>query len=304
MTLRLDPRSIVFDEFGGLEPAEPQWLAERAYWEDYNHRFFRSNGLDYRPEDSNVDRWLTACDRAPYAFMARALLPRLSARMGDLSDIDMVLFAHWLPDLHLGTSVTNFALHHLGLTEGFGFALSDRGRSAPLFALNCLDRCLTGARRRAILMVMDQKHLLYRSALVDRLDPVNSAAVMVLDRTPGAGLAVSGYHRIPQQPAASLPATLRGLLADWGCAAAQTTLIADPALLALADHRGRGLAQDPRHLCAAPFAALARCADLTGPVVLLCQEGAELTALCLKPQPAAVTGTGPDTGLMAERVPA
>src|SRR5436190_20125643 len=102
--------------------------------------------------------------------MAEALLNRLSQRAA-ISDVDFVLLAHWLPDLHLGTSVTNFAMHHLGLSGAFGFAISDRGLSAPLFAVECIDKYLRDGRGKAVLMIMDQKHLLYKSALIDSLSP-------------------------------------------------------------------------------------------------------------------------------------
>lgn len=294
MTLRLVPHSLVFGEFGCLEPTQPQWLAEKAYWEDYNQRFFRSNGLDYSAADSNVDRWLTAHDRAPYAFMARELLGQMQARVEGLDTIDMVLLAHWLPDLHLGTSVTNFALHHLAVPDGFGFAISDRGCSAPLFAIHCLARYLTGNRRRALLMVMDQKHLLYRSPQVDALDPVNSAAAMVFERDADSGLAFGGYQRTAAPPAQAL----RNLLQSWDCDPQTTTLIADPELLDLTCHRGPMWAQNPRHLCAAPFAALAQRGAAAGDVMMLCQDGQALTALCLKARTAPAHRMGATSGLV------
>src|SRR5260370_40721871 len=102
--------------------------------------------------------------------MAEALLTRL-ARNAVLTDVDFVLLAHWLPDLHLGSSVTNFAMHHLGLGKAFGFAISDRGLSAPFFALDCIDKYLRSGRNKARLLVMDQTHLLYKSGLTAALMP-------------------------------------------------------------------------------------------------------------------------------------
>jgi hypothetical protein len=281
MTLRLDRRTIVFSEFGCLEPTEPQWLKEKAYWEDFNQRFFRSNGLPYGPADSNVDLWLTALDRAPFAFMVRELLPLLG-KQADLANIDFVLLAHWLPDLHLGTSVTNFALHHLGLTRAFGFAISDRGRSAPLFALNCISRYLIGERKRAVLMVMDQKHLLYRSPLVETLDPGNTAALMVLERDGSQGMHYAGYRRYPGLATPEVGKGVARLCEEFGLAAAQTTLIADPEVLSLACHSGPMRAQDPKHLCSAPFAVLSQAADTGGDSLILIYEEQCLSAVCLR----------------------
>ncbi|MGD9918242.1 MAG: hypothetical protein AB7U46_09495 [Paenirhodobacter sp.] len=271
MSLRLSCEDIVFSEFGNLEPAQESWREEADYWEDFNRRFFASNGRSYGPQDSNVAAWLGAPDRAPYAEMARLLLPRLQERLGPLDDIDFVLFAHWLPDLHLGTSVTNFALHHLGLEGAFGFALSDRGRSAPLFALNCIDRYLQGPRRKALLMVMDQKHLLYRSELLERLDPVNCGAAMVLERDGARGKALRDYRRTAGVGIAGAGEVLAGLMRSWGCSAQGTTLIADPELLEQLRYTGPCLPNAARQLCAAPFAQLASGAA-RGDVVIAIHE--------------------------------
>lgn len=289
MTVRLDPGSLRFAEFGGLEPHQPQWLQEKEYWEDYNHRFFRSNGRQYQAEDSNVDTWLTANDRAPHAFMARELLDRMQPKIGAAPDIDLVLFAHWLPDLHLGTSVTNFAQHHLGIRDGFGFAISDRGRSAPFFAMQCIERYLRAGHRRALLLVMDQRHLLYRSPMVDVLNPVNCAAAMVFDNSAGEGPSLGGYQRLLHQPGTTLQQGLRGLLDGWGCDPHTTTVVADPQVLDAVGHSGKVLAQNPRHLCAAPFAALAEAGLPKGDTVLLCHDQQALTAVLLGAQKVAPT---------------
>lgn len=284
MTVRLDPSSLRFAEFGCLEPHQRQWLQERAYWEDYNQRFFRSNGRQYRDEDSNVDTWLTANDRAPYAFMAREMLDQMQPHIGAMPNIDLVLLAHWLPDLHLGTSVTNFAQHHLGIRDGFGFAISDRGRSAPFFAMQCIDRYLRAGNRRALLLVMDQRHLLYRSPLVDALNPVNCAAAMVFDSEAREGPSLGGYQRLLHKPGTPLQQGLRSLLEVWGCDPHTTTVVADPQVLDAVGHSGKVLAQNPRHLCAAPFAALAQAGVPKGDTVLLCHDEQALTAVLLGAQ--------------------
>ena len=195
-----------------------------------------------------------------------------------------MLLAHWLPDLHLGTSVTNFAMHTLGLTDSFGFAISDRGRSAPLFALDCIGRYLGPERRRALLMVMDQKHLLYRAPLVEALRPANAAALMVLEHGGASGLHLAGYRRVPLVTAPDLAARLDGWCAEFGIDPDATCLVADPAVLAHVDHRGPTLAQAPRLLCSAPFAALAQCQG-DRPTLLVCHEQDCLTAVCLTPDP-------------------
>lgn len=279
MTLRLNPKQFLFREFGGLEPPDSDWLTEKSYWEDFNQRFFASNGQAYTAENSNVDSWLTATDRAPFACMARELLAELGDD-ADLAQTDIVLFAHWLPDIHLGTSVTNFAQHTLGITDGFGFAISDRGRSAPLFALHCAARYLTGDRKRAIVMVMDQKHLLYRAPLVEALAPANSATLMVLDRNATAdGLIFAGYRHFGGITADMVGETLARICVDFGVDPQVLTLIADPQVAQRAGHTGPVRLQEPRLLCSAPFAVLAQVADQPGEYLILSHENTDLSAV-------------------------
>ncbi|PLP59152.1 hypothetical protein CYK37_11780 [Mesorhizobium loti] len=256
MSIFIDPRTIVCGTFGGLEPAAAPVVDKVDYWEDYTRRFFKSNGRDYTESESNVVRWLSADDRAPFVEMVRALLPILSSR-ADLSNIDLVILAHWLPDIHLGTSVTNFALHTLELTEGLGFAISDRGASAPLFALHCIERYLTGPRSKALLMVMDQKHLLYRSELVERIDPLNSASLVLVQRDEHGPLRYRGYRRHHGIASVGLAEQLRIMAQDLGLHPQACTLIADADIADQPGWPGPVLIQDRRLLCSAPFAALA-----------------------------------------------
>ena len=225
--------------------------------------------------------WLQAPDRAPFAHMVGQLLPELEKRT-NLDDIDLVLLAHWLPDLHLGTSVTNYALHRLGLNNGFGFAISDRGPSAPLFALNCAQRYLSGGCKRALLMVMDQKHLLYRSDLVDRLKPRNSACLMVVEQNEEPGAAVSWYESRTGVPSEAIASTISDICHKNGMDRSSVTVIANPDVADAAQCQGPVLRQDPRLLCSAPFAVLAGAPDFSGAAVLTSYADGELTAVCLE----------------------
>jgi len=280
MTLRLDPHKIVGASFDGLEAPVEDPADQRAYWEDFNTRFFRSNGRDYDPAaESNVDNWLAAPDRASFAAMAGVLLEELKQRDG-LADIDLVLLAHWLPDLHLGTSVTNYALHWMGHPEGFGFAISDRGLSAPLFALDCAARYLARQGRRALVMTMDQKHLLYRSDTVDRLQPENSASLMLLETGDGAGLRYCGYRRHIGVESGDLPAVLDQSCRDLGLTPATTLLIADDSLPGLGEGFAGLRATRPSQMCAAPLRALMQSPE-PGDCLLVTRQDGEICVVGL-----------------------
>jgi hypothetical protein len=256
MTPHLSLQQIVWNQFGCLEPCQPGWLDDLQYWEDYTAAFFRANGLEYHSEDSNVREWLEAADRAPFVKMAEVLLTRLATNTV-LNDVDFVLLAHWLPDLHLGSSVTNFAMHHLGLDNAFGFAISDRGLSAPFFALECIDKYLRGGRKKALLMVMDQKHLLYKSDLTQALNPNNTACVMLLERSNGPGPAYLGYRRHVVTSPACLVQECLALFERLSLRREVTTIIASDGLIAGLGLPGHTCKADPRLVCAAPFIELA-----------------------------------------------
>jgi hypothetical protein len=272
MTISVDPKSIIWSTFNGLEPPAPDWARHIDYWEDYTRRFFGSNGKEYTSQDSNVARWLSAPDRAPFVHMLKALLPLLKER-ADLSDVDLVIVAHWFPDIHLGTSVSNFALHYLGLENGFGFAISDRGLSAPFFALHCIDRYLVGDRKKALLITMDQKHLLYNSSVVAKIDPYNSASMMVLRRSDDGVLRYRGYCRNPDVVQQDLGNEIWQIATRFGIDATQSTLIADPDILRHVEWAGPTHAQNRRLLCTAPFAVLAdHAADCAGHLLVSYQS--------------------------------
>lgn len=284
MNLHLDPKKIVHSEFGCLEPVDPAWQEQHEYWEDFNARFFRSNGLAYVPaRHSNVSTWLQTADRAPFSSMLDALLPQLQAR-ADLSDVDLVLVAHWMPDLHLGTSVTNYALHKLDLDDGFGFAISDRGLSAPLYALHCAERYLRHGRRKALLIVMDQKHLLYRSTVVDRLNPSNTASLMVLEVNATSGFIYGGYERRTGVKSSEVPDAVAQICQAHRLKQSEVLVVADPEVAASLNKFGPVQQQQPQKLCSAPFACLA---ESEGPerdtILLTCQEG-ELAAVLFRAQ--------------------
>jgi hypothetical protein len=272
MAQDLDLEHIVWDRFGCLEPCQPEWLDDLSYWEDYTAALFQSNGRAYRPEDSNVRGWLQAADRAPFVRMAEVLLSRLAAR-AVLDDVDFVLLAHWLPDLHLGTSVTNFAMHHLGLRTAFGFAISDRGPAAPFVAFDCIDNYLRGGRRKALLLVMDQKHLLYHSSVQASLRPDNNACIMLLARRPTPRLTYLGYRRLVLAAPRSVHDTCQAILASLSLRSDATTIITSDPLLAALPLGAHTVAADRHLVCAAPFAALAGSLAPDRDYLLLVRDG-------------------------------
>ncbi|MEP3300176.1 MAG: hypothetical protein ABJO27_27450 [Pseudoruegeria sp.] len=286
MSVHFDVTHLVSGDFDCLEPADPAWLDQEDYWEDFNNRFFKSNGRVYdAAQDSNVKTWLTASDRAPFSAMADRLIDTLSERV-DLTDVDLVLLAHWMPDLHLGTSVTNFAQHKLSIDDGLGFAVSDRGPSAPLFAIDMAARYLEKGKRKALVMTMDQKHLLYRTPLVDQMRPRNAGAILLLEAGGSGGLQYGGYTRAANIPQTDVADYITQVCIDAGLDRKDVTIIAAPDLVVHLASDGPVAPYEMDRLCAGPFAALAELQALKGSVVLVTYYNGELVTVLLQVTPA------------------
>ncbi len=278
MSFALDTRKIVWDTFGGLEPPKPEWREQIGYWEDYARKFFSSNGMNFQPQDSNVEAWLMSEDRAPFVDMIGQLLPQLSAASAG-PDTDAILFAHWLPDIHLGTSVTNFAMHKLGLKDSLGFAISDRGLSAPFFAFDSLYKYLRMGRRHGLLLIADQKHVMYRSDIVERLDPMNAACIVPIDLDSTQGLTYRGYARQRITAGSTAAECLSAITHDFGLSLKNTVFIGPEDVLRGLDNVAGKTATNDRLVCAAPFVAFSEVDDLHPHHVLVCRDGDRLTAL-------------------------
>ncbi|PRY76663.1 hypothetical protein CLV80_108127 [Yoonia maritima] len=282
MSVHFDLTHLVSGDFECLEPADPAWLDQEEYWEDFNARFFNSNGRVYdTARDSNVKTWLTAPDRAPFSTMAEQLIDDLSGRV-DLTDVDLVLLAHWMPDLHLGTSVTNFAQHKLGIDNGLGFAVSDRGPSAPLFAIDMAARYLEKGKRKALVMTMDQKHLLYRTPLVDELQPRNAGAILLLEADGAGGMQYGGYTRAANVPEAEVVGHIAQVCSDAGLDRKDVTVIAAPDVVSLVADGGPAAPYEMDRLCAGPFAALADMQAFADSVLLITYYNGELVTVLLQ----------------------
>ncbi|OSM98823.1 hypothetical protein [Lonsdalea populi] len=278
MSLSLHPRHIIWNTFGELEPFNPAWLDEVEHWEDYIAAFFQSNGLPWDAAQSHVVECITAEDKAPFVRMMDQLLPSLQ-QVTDCRDVDAVMLAHWTPDLHLGTSVVNHVIHQLNLSEqSFALAISDRGLSAPLFAFDALHRYLRHGARRGLLLIADQKHLLYRSPLMETLAPHNSACIVAVNRD-DEGWRYLGYQRSALN-ASGLATHCEGIKHLFGLAD-NYHLVASPTLLSLLPAHDSPVPADDRLLCTSLFAALAQ-GDTRHDHLLLLQEETTITALAFQ----------------------
>src|SRR5207245_396827 len=135
----------------------------------------------------------------------------------------------------------------------------------------------------ALLMVMDQQHLLYHSPVRASLTPDNNACIMLLARRATPGLTYLGYRRLVLTSPSSVAHTCLAIMASLSLKTHTTTIItADPLITSLSLPADTVTAD--RHLvCAAPFAALS---DMVAPnrdYLLLTRDGPAVCGVAFRP---------------------
>ncbi|MCU1748581.1 hypothetical protein [Pseudomonas sp. 6D_7.1_Bac1] len=252
MTLCLDPADIVFQSFHHTEAPLPEWEADIPHWRSYVQHFFLANGETLNPQDEQVQAWITSQERAAFSDMVGLLLPQLAAVI-EPQRVKTVLMAHWTPDLHMGSSVVNAAIHQMGLSACLALAISDRGPDAGLFALDGLNDCLAGKDEDGLLLIAEQKNLMYFSPLMAGLQPENNACVCLVNKQQ-RGLRYRGFRRAPLAQWSN--EWLSHAVEHLGLAKERLTLIGPARLLEKAHVGAHSFAVNPHLLCAAPFVAL------------------------------------------------
>ncbi|AHL34079.1 hypothetical protein CD58_14675 [Pseudomonas brassicacearum] len=163
---------------------------------DFVNAFFCSHGHSGQAQDAHALRWYAAQD-VTFRTMLKQLVGEL-ANQAVLNDLDLVVLAHWTPDVEVGCSVTNAIIYETGAHDAFGMAISDHGLSSTFLALQVIEDYLGdmnhgGQGKKALLLIADQDAILYDSPALARLNPVPSACVVMLRSLPG--------ERVGGQPA-------------------------------------------------------------------------------------------------------
>ncbi|MFJ4389494.1 hypothetical protein [Pseudomonas soli] len=261
---------------------------------DFVDAFFHSQGHDGQAQDLHAARWYAAQHQS-FRAMLRQLLRELANQVR-LDDLDLVVLAHWTPDVEVGCSVTNAIIHESGSRDAFGIAISDHGLSGAFLALQVIEDYLgdsdrDGHGKKALLLIADQDAILYDSPSLARFDPVASACIVMLRNLPGnrpggqiAGIAFKHYRSIP------FPITeqaLDDLLVDLDMFTPSEDLLpllilTTPALAGqlrehrqLADHRIESW--DDSLLSCAPWARLEQLAPSHQRILLMLPEGNALS---------------------------
>jgi hypothetical protein len=174
---------------------------------DFVNAFFHSQGHEGQALNLHAARWYAAQHQS-FRSMLKPLLGELANQV-QLDDLDLVVLAHWTPDVEVRCSVTNAIIHASGARDAFGIAISDHGLSSAFLALQVIEDYLgdcdrDGRGKKALLLIADQNAILYDSPSLARFNPVASACIVMLRTLPGnqpgsqsAGIAFKHYRKIP-----------------------------------------------------------------------------------------------------------
>ncbi|QMV15005.1 hypothetical protein [Vibrio spartinae] len=262
MTLSLNPATLICMPFFETAMPQPPTIVSEARVNHYLQAFYQANGQPFVPEDSHVREWLAGENQVSFTTMAEALVTQIVTRT-DLSDLDMVILAHWTPDAELGQAVTNYVLHRLALEDTFAFAFSDTGLVSPVMALDCIDRYLPSQKGKALLLVMDQNSLMFHSPVVDQHPISNAASGMVVERN-SAGRQIHVRIHEGTEPGAE-NTVLQQVSEQYGLMAESTTVICAPEIAARLSPQRHIRCTRPDLLCAAPFWEMQQAIAAGGP---------------------------------------
>ena len=125
----------------------------------------------------------------------------------------------------------------------------------------------------------DQKHVMYKSDLVHRLDPKNAACVVHVDTENQSGMRYAGYCRHVRTAGESAASAIAAILDGMGLDPARTCPVGPATLLDQVRSGADRIETQSRLVCSAPFAALAQTQDCTRNHLLLCEDDQTISAL-------------------------
>ncbi|WP_248751771.1 hypothetical protein [Pseudomonas sp. MWU15-20650] len=207
MPLEFATSHILWRQFGRQNDAFAADAGQLKIVTDFVNGFFRSHAHPGHAQDFHATRWYASQHQA-FRVMLKQLIGELQNQTR-LDDLDLLVLAHWTPDVEVGCSVTNALIHQSGCHDAFGIAISDHGLSSTFLALQVIEDYLddsdrAGRGKKALLLIADQDAILYDSPSLARFNPAPSACVVMLHNRPGEQPSGIGFKRYRKMP---LPAT-------------------------------------------------------------------------------------------------
>ncbi|GID03100.1 hypothetical protein [Pseudomonas sp. 008] len=207
MSLKFAASHILWRQFERQNDAPPVDDGQLNIVKGFVNGFFHSHGHTGQAQDFHALRWCAA-QNLTFRTMLKQLVGELE-NQALLNDLDLVVLAHWTPDVEVGCSVTNAIIHETGSHDAFGIAISDHGLSSTFLALQVIEDYLDdmdrgGHGKKALLMIADQDAIMYDSSSLARFNPVASACVVMLSGLPGeqtddqpGSIAFKHYRKVP-----------------------------------------------------------------------------------------------------------
>lgn len=207
MSLQFSTSDLLWRQFETQNDAPAADGGQLKLVTDFVNGFFHSHGHPPQAQDVHASRWY-ASQKQTFRVMLKQLVAEL-ANQARLDDLDLVVLAHWTPDVEVGCSVTNAIIHETGCHDAFGIAISDHGLSSTFLALQVIedyldDRGRSSRGKKALLLIADQDAILYDSPSLARLNPEASACVVMLHSVSGehasgqpGSIVFKHYRKIP-----------------------------------------------------------------------------------------------------------
>lgn len=210
MSVHFAPAHTLWRQFERQNDAPAVDAEQLTLVKDFVKGFYRSHGHPGQASHTLALGWYAAQDQA-FRIMLKELVGELGSQV-PLHDLDLLVLAHWTPDVEVGCSVTNAIIHQVGCHDAFGMAISDHGLSSPFLGLQVIEDYLDdkdrgGGEKKALLLIADQNAIMYDSPGLTRFSPVASACVVLLRSSPDepgavppAGMVFKHYRKIPFIP--------------------------------------------------------------------------------------------------------
>lgn len=188
----------------------------------------------------------------------------------DLTTVDLLILAHWMPNTVSYNSTTSYLLHRFKI-PAFAFAISDQGTGAVYTALKIAsDYLAQGSKKKALVVAVDQTTLPQPLKWLAEREIADTAVAIIVERS-NDGSELVATDSLPQGTtgeAGDLTALANKMLADAGVAEAQVTLLSPVTdkteNLGLDFRHQRKL--PTHHLVTAPLVALDEWWRIEGPI--------------------------------------
>ncbi|WP_337034922.1 hypothetical protein [Paenibacillus illinoisensis] len=181
-----------------------------------------------------------------------------------IAEVDVLLFAYNFPNIRPDISIVNYLMDRYQ-SRFISFAVNDLGFGAPFAALHMLQHYLSREDcSKGMLLIMDQTALPYETPELGAAPGPDTAAVIFMDRTTGAGPCLLGVEmkHADQSIADTAALVLERLCGEASVHRSQIALLVHPGLEQLCNQTlwyeecGWKGSYDPMLWSAAPFFAL------------------------------------------------